>query len=79
MAEKKVIVYSAPGCPYCNMAKDFLKENNIKFTAKDVASDMDAREEMMEKSGQGGVPVIDIDGTIIIGFDIQKLKKELGL
>lgn len=79
MTAKKVIVYSAPSCPYCDMAKDFLKENKIKFTAKDVSSDAAAQKEMMEKSGQGGVPVIDIDGQIIVGFDIPKIKKALGL
>ncbi|MBW3014119.1 glutaredoxin family protein [Candidatus Woesearchaeota archaeon] len=77
--QKKVIVYSTKTCPYCVMAKEFLKQNKIKFTEKDVSADSAALKEMQEKSGQGGVPVIDINGTIIIGFDLPKLKKELGL
>lgn len=74
---KKVIVYSTPTCPYCYMAKDFLKENMIKFEDIDVSEDQEKANEMIEKSGQMGVPVIDIDGTILVGFDKEKLKKEL--
>ena len=73
MAEnKKVIVYSTPTCPFCHHAKDFLKENNIKFTDVDVSTDQDKAKEMVEKSGQMGVPVLDIDGEIIVGFDKHK-------
>lgn len=75
----KVIVYSTPTCPWCFKAKDFLKEKGIRFVDKDVASDKAAREEMMEKSGQMGVPVIDIDGQIIVGFDKEKIEELLGL
>lgn len=73
----KVIVYSTPTCPYCRMAKDFLKENRIKFEDRNVADDQDALHEMMEKSKQMGVPVIDINGTIIVGFDQEAIKKAL--
>ena len=72
-----VIVYSTPTCPYCIMAKDFLKKNNIKFTDCNVAVDKEKAQEMVKKSGQMGVPVIDIDGKIIIGFDKEKLKELL--
>jgi len=72
-----VIVYSTSTCPYCTMAKDFLKKNNTKFTDCDVAVDREKAQEMVKKSGQMGVPVIDIDGKIIIGFDKEKLKELL--
>ncbi|MBW2974580.1 glutathione S-transferase N-terminal domain-containing protein [Candidatus Woesearchaeota archaeon] len=73
----KVIVYGTERCPWCHKAKDFLKENNIEFEDKDVSSDEGASNEMIEKSGQRGVPVIDIDGTIIVGFDQEAIKKAL--
>lgn len=75
----KVIVYSTETCPYCIMLIKFLKENNIKFEEKDINQDGNATKEMVEKSGQIGVPVIDIDGEIIIGFDKERLKKVLKL
>ena len=76
---KKVIVYSTKTCPYCRMLKDFLKENNIEFTDYDVGNDREKLEEMIKKTGQIGVPVIDIDGKIIVGFDKEAIKKELNL
>jgi glutaredoxin-like YruB-family protein len=77
MADIKV--YSTPSCPWCHKAKDFLKENKIEFENFDVSSDEKARNDMVEKSGQMGVPVIDIDGTIIVGFDQEAIKKALKL
>ena len=74
-----VIVYSTPTCAYCNLAKQFLKENNIEFTEYDVSQDKEKAQEMFQKSGQGGVPVIDIDGKIIIGFDEAAIREKLGL
>lgn len=76
---KKVIVYSTPSCPYCIMAEDFLKEHKIKFEHVDVSKNQERAQEMVEKSGQMGVPVIDVDGEIIVGFDQEKLEKALGL
>ena len=73
----KVTVYSTPSCPWCHKAKDFLKENKIKFEDKNVADDDAARNEMVEKSGQMGVPVLDINGTVIVGFDQEGIKKAL--
>lgn len=70
----KIKIYSTPTCVYCKMAKEFFKENNIEYTDVDVAVDLKEREEMVQKSGQMGVPVIDIDGEIIIGFDREKIK-----
>ena len=75
----RVKIYSTPTCPYCHMAKDFLKENGISFEDIDVAQNHEAAHEMVEKSGQMGVPVIEINGKIIIGFDREAIKKELGL
>lgn len=75
----KVIVYSTEQCPWCTVAKDFLKENNIEFETKDIATDEVARNEILEKTGRMGVPVLDIDGTVIVGFDQEAIKKALDL
>ena len=77
--DKKVIVYSTPTCPYCKVAKDFLTQNNIPHDYIDVSTNQAAAQEMIKKSNQMGVPVIDIDGTIIIGFDRAKIKQALGI
>lgn len=77
--EKKVIVYSTSTCPWCIKAKNFLEEHKIGFENVDIASDDKARKDMVEKSGQMGVPVIDINGEIIIGFDVEKIKKALDI
>jgi glutaredoxin-like YruB-family protein len=76
---KNVIVYSTPTCPYCIRLKEYLRSKNIPFQNLDVGSNEDARSEMLRKSGQMGVPVIDIEGKIIIGFDKKTVNKELGL
>jgi len=73
----KVTVYSTQSCPWCVKAKEFLKQNKIKFEDKDVSENDKAREEMVKKSGQMGVPVLDIDGEIIIGFDVERIKEAL--
>lgn len=75
----KVKVYSTPTCPWCRRAKEFLAENKVEFKDIDVSSDQKASEEMVEKSGQMGVPVLDIDGTILVGFDQEKIKETLKL
>jgi glutaredoxin 3 len=77
--EKNVIIYSTPTCHFCEMSKDFFKENAITYREFNVASDIEKRNEMMDKSGGLAVPVIDIDGEIIIGFDKEKLEKALEL
>jgi len=76
---KSVKVYSTPTCSWCIRVKQFLKENNIEFQNLDVSGDHLAVDEMMAKTGQMGVPVLDIDGTIIIGFDKDKIKLALGI
>lgn len=74
-----VKVYSTSTCHYCVMLKEFLKKNNIQFANIDVGLDHQAGQEMMAKSGQMGVPVLDIDGQIIVGFDKDAILKALGL
>lgn len=77
--EKNVKVYSTPTCPYCVRAKQFLKDNHIVFDDIDVSADTDKAQEMMDKSGQMGVPVLDIDGEIVIGFDKDRIRELLGI
>lgn len=74
---KKIKVYSTQSCPYCTMAKDFLKEKGVEFEDIDVSEDQAAAKEMVEKSGQMGVPVIDIDGELIVGFNKPAIEKAL--
>jgi len=75
----KVTVYSTPSCPYCHMAKDFLKQNKIAFEDIDVSKDRKKAQEMIEKSGQMGVPVIEVGDKIILGFSKEELRKALKL
>jgi len=75
----KVIVYSTSACPWCVKAKKFLEENSIEFEEKNVQENEEAAREMIAKSGQQGVPVLDVEGEIIIGFDKERLKKLLKL
>ena len=77
--DKKVKIYSTPTCPYCIRAKQFLKDNNIAFEDVDVSSNQQAAAEMSQKSGQMGVPVLDIGGDIIVGFDREGIQRALGL
>ena len=74
---EKVKVYSTETCPYCVMVKEFLKEKKVEFEDIDVNSDREKAQEMVEKSGQMGVPVIDIEGAIIVGFDKPKIEETL--
>jgi glutaredoxin 3 len=76
---KKVTVYGTTMCPFCVRVKQFLKESNIQFTDVDVSMNSDKADEMIKKSGQMGVPVIEIDEEIIVGFDKEKIKQKLGL
>ncbi len=64
-----ITVYTTPTCPYCKLAKDFLKEKGVSFTEVDVAADPNAANEMVKKSGQMGVPVMEIDGQIVVGWN----------
>mgnify|MGYP003528264032 FL=1 len=75
----KVTIYSTPTCHFCHMAKDFFKEKNVAFEDFDVAADMDKRKEMIDKSGQMGVPVILIGDQLIVGFNKPKIVELLGI
>ena len=75
----KVKIFTTPTCVYCKMAKAFFKEHNVEYSEANVAPDAKEREEMVKKSGQLGVPVIEIDGQIVIGFDQAKLSELLGI
>jgi len=72
-------VFSTPTCPYCHVLKQFLKENNIEFEDIDVSKDEKALEEMIKKSSQTAVPVIEIDGEIVVGFNKEKISKLLNI
>ena len=74
-----VTIYTTPTCAFCKMAKDYFQEKGVEFTEKDVATDEEARNQSVEKSGQTGVPVIDVDGEIVVGFNQEKLNELLGL
>jgi len=73
----KVKVYSTPTCPWCAKVKEYLKEKKVEFKEINVADNEKAREEMIEKSGQMGVPVLDINGKIIVGFNQGEIDKAL--
>lgn len=74
-----VTIYTTPSCVYCKVAKTFFGENGVTYTEKNVVSDEAAREEMIKKSGQLGVPVIEVDGAIVVGFNQRELQKLLGV
>jgi glutaredoxin-like YruB-family protein len=79
MTQKTVTIYSTPTCHFCHMAKDFFTANNVQFTDYNVATDLEKRREMVDKSQQMGVPVIDIGGEIVVGFDEPRIRTALGM
>jgi glutaredoxin-like YruB-family protein len=74
---KKVKIYTAPGCPFCVLAKEYLKEKGVEFEEIDVSKDEKGIQEIIEKTGQMGVPVIEINGEIVIGFDKERINQLL--
>ncbi len=74
---KNITIYSTPTCHYCKLAKEYMTANNIPFTEHNVAADLAKRQEMVDKSGQLGVPVIDIGGKVIVGFDQAEFEEML--
>lgn len=72
-------IYTTPTCGYCKRAKAFFKEHNVTYTEKDVTTDPQARDEMVKRSNQMGVPVIDVGGKLIIGFDEPALRTALNI
>jgi glutaredoxin 3 len=77
MSDPKIIVYSATWCAFCHMAKKYFDSLGVAYTDRDVESDPTAANESVSKSGQMGIPVIDIDGQIIVGFDRPKIDAAL--
>ncbi len=79
MAHVKIKIYTTPTCPWCRRAKEYFKQMGLPFTELDVSKDPRAAEEMVRKSGQMGVPVIEIGSNIIVGFDKAKIDRLLGI
>jgi glutaredoxin-like YruB-family protein len=77
--QPKVIVFSTPTCSFCNMTKKYFREKGIRFTDIDVSRDFEAARDMVRRSGQMGVPVIDIGGRIVIGFNKPQIDLLLGI
>lgn len=77
--DKSVTIYSTPTCHFCQMAKEFFTANNVPYTEHNVATDMEKRQEMIDKSGQMGVPVILVNDEIIVGFDKEKIAAAVGV
>lgn len=77
--DKNITIYSTPTCHFCHMAKDFFQDKGINYTEFDVAHDLEKRQEMIQKSGQMGVPVIFVGDEMIIGFDKERIISLLGL
>jgi len=75
----KIKIYSTPACPYCHLLKEYLKEKNIEFEDIDVSQNQEALQELVKKTGAMAVPVIDIDGEIVVGFDKEKIDKLLNI
>jgi glutaredoxin 3 len=76
--QPRVLIFTTPSCPFCNAAKKYLRERGIKFKEVDVSRDAAAARDMVRRSGQQGVPVLDIGGKIVVGFDRPKIDKYLG-
>jgi len=79
MATPSVTIYTTPSCHFCHMAKDFFAANGVKFTDYNVATDLPKRQEMIQKSGQMGVPVIYVGDKLVVGFDEEKLRELLAI
>lgn len=79
MSQQNVVVYTTPTCGYCMAVKDYLSDHNIDYTEYDVSQNRQKAQEMMDKTGQMGVPVVEINGDVIVGFDKQKIREKLNL
>jgi len=76
---KNVGIYTTPSCVYCRKAKDMFQKHNIPYSEYNVMTDVKKRDEMIMRTGQMGVPVIEVDGTLIVGFDERRLRELLGI
>jgi glutaredoxin-like YruB-family protein len=72
-----ITIYTTPSCSYCTVAKSYFRENKVPFTEHDVSKDQRRADEMVRKSGQMGVPVIDINGRVIVGFNKPEIERSL--
>jgi glutaredoxin-like YruB-family protein len=79
MSQPKVIIFTTPTCSFCNAAKRYFREKNIRFTEVDVSSDQKAAMDMYRRTGQMGVPVILINNRPIVGFDVNKINQMLNI
>lgn len=79
MAQKEVTIYSTPTCHFCHMAKDYFAQHGVQFTDYNVGTDLAKRQEMIQKSGQMGVPVITVGSDLVVGFDEPRLRELLGI
>ncbi len=79
MDQPRVLIFTTPTCAFCNMAKKYFRQRGVRFTEVDVSRDAAAARDMVRRSGQQGVPVIDIGGKIVVGFDRPKIDRLLGL
>lgn len=77
--QKSVVIYSTPTCHFCQTAKEFFAEKGVEYTNHDVSAELEKRQEMIEMTGQMGVPVIKIGDDVVIGFDQEKVSQLLGL
>ena len=77
--DKTVTIYTTPTCHFCQMSKEYFKEHNVTYTEHNVAADMEKRQEMIDKSGQMGVPVVFIGEEMIVGFDKRRFDELLGI
>ncbi|MDA1335125.1 MAG: glutaredoxin family protein [bacterium] len=76
---KKVDIYTTPSCVYCKKTKAFFVEHKVEYTEHDVTKDAAARDDMIKRSGQMGVPVVDVEGQLVVGFDESKLRELIGI
>jgi glutaredoxin-like YruB-family protein len=77
--QPRVIIFTTPTCSYCNLAKQYFRRHKIRFRDVDISKDAAAARDAVRRSGQMGVPVIDIGGKVIVGFDKPKINQLLGL
>jgi len=75
----QVTIYTSPSCTHCNSAKRYLSEHGVDYREVDISRDLQSAQRLIDKTGQTGVPVIEVDGTMIVGFDKRRLNQALGL
>lgn len=79
MTQSNVVIYTTPTCGYCKAVKDYLERHNIDYTEYDVSRNREKAQEIVQKTGQMGVPVVEINGDMMVGFDRQRIRQKLNL